>query len=107
MKNAEAAPSATESTISVHSCAWPVRSSTAIVSSATARMLSDDSITSWRGRRSAHTPPMGSSTTRAVVDAARTRPSALAEWAICSVANASATGVSASPAAETAWPVHR
>ena len=72
----------------------------------TARMASDESITRWRGSRSAHTPPIGKNTTRAVVDAASTNPRALAVWAICKAAKASATGARASPNADTACPVH-
>src|ERR1700693_544173 len=105
MKKAPAAPSTLARTIRIHSCPWPLSRTAARVSSATARMASDESITSWRGRRSAHTPPTGRNTTRAVVDAARTSPRALAVCPTCRAANANATGTSASPVADTACPI--
>src|SRR5467141_1054181 len=70
-------------------------------------MTSEASITLCRGRRSAHTPPIGSEMTRARVEVARTRPRALAERAMERVAKARATGTMASPNAETPWPIHK
>src|SRR5207248_11599701 len=69
------------------------------------RMRAEAGRTRWRGRRSAHTPPIGREMTRATVEVARTRPRALAEWATVRVAKARATGTRASPMAEIPWPI--
>src|SRR3989442_5001321 len=81
--------------------------SAAMVAWARPRMTSEASITFWRGRRSAQTPPIGKAMTRATVAVPRTSPRAVAERAMERVAKARATGTRASPKAETPWPIHR
>ncbi len=43
---------------------WPVKKASAITVCTAARTASADIITSWRGNRSAHTPPITTKTTR-------------------------------------------
>ena len=61
---------------------------------------SQASITARRGSRSATTPPTSVNATRAIVNAASTPPSAVAELLIERTANARATRTRASPAAD-------
>ena len=83
---------------------WCVKSIAAVNASTTARTASQASITARRGSRSATTPPARVKTTRVSVNAASTPPRAVAERLTESTANASATGMSASPAPEATWP---
>ena len=97
-KNADAAPKIAPVMKNSGSVMWCVKSIAAVNASTTARTASQASITARRGRRSATTPPTSVKTTRVSVNAARTPPRAVAERLTERTANASATGMSASPA---------
>ena len=71
-----------------------------------ARTPSHASITARRGRRSETTPPTSVKATREIQKAASTAPSAVAEPLTESTANATASGMRASPAADEARPSH-
>jgi len=97
-KNAAAPPTTADATMSIQSWSVPAISPTATNAWAAARRPSQTSMTPRRGRRSAHTPPTRTKSTRATVNEASTSPRSPADPSRSdSTAKASATGTSASP----------
>jgi len=99
-KNAEAAPNVAAVARNIQNVMNPEMSANAVKASTAARTTSEAIITSRRGSRSAQTPPASVNATRAIVNDASTSPSLVAEPPTSSTANASATGINASPNAE-------
>ena len=103
-KKALAPPRTNDATIRCQSATESVKKASASSACVPARTRSAAIITSWRGRRSDQTPPTRMKITRAPNIAAKTSPRSAAEPVRSSTANVSASGTSASPSAEIAWP---
>ncbi len=103
-KNASAVPRTNCRTTSSQMVALWVSSSQAMTAWQAKRTTSETSITHWRGRRSAHTPPISRKATSGTRPAATTMPRSVVE-PISSTAKASATVVIELPISENVWPV--
>jgi hypothetical protein len=101
-KNATAAPYTAWRAASSQTRADPLSSRAALAPWVTARTQSDASITRWRARRSAQTPPSSTNTTSGTVWAASTMPRSLTEPVSSRTANARATGTRRLPTEEIA-----
>jgi len=100
-KKASAPPCTAASSASCHTCAAPLRSSTAVTAWTVARVRSLATMTFCRGRRSAHTPPTRARAASGRLWAARTRPRSVPDPVRPSTANVRATGVMPSPNTDT------
>ena len=99
--NADTVPLAASMTTSIHTSARPEITSAAAAPWVTVESTFATTITVDRGNRSETTPPISRNTTIGTVRAASTTPSALAESATSSTANANAIGAIPVPAVET------
>ncbi len=104
LKNADPAPAISCRATSVHRCALPVSRSTAVAPWAARRVRSAISMMERREKRSPAAPP---SRVRAMIGSRvlrTTMPRSTAEPVRCNTANATASGVRASPKKEAVWP---
>ena len=106
-KNASAVPRTNCRTTSSGIVALWVSSSQAMTAWQAKRTTSEIIMTHWRGRRSAHTPPISRKATSGTRPAATTMPRSVGElWLISSTAKASATVVIELPMSENVWPMN-
>jgi len=106
VKTASAPPTTAANPASVATEGRPVTSSRPSASCAPPRTASAPIISARRENRSATTPPSSKNTTRAIACAPSTAPRSLAEPVSFRIANASATGTSVVPKADTVWPAN-